>query len=547
MDKFRSIAFSSVITGSFLLVCSHSLAQAPTASDALGRLDSLKFPDTNKYLGAADSISFKELKKIEASAQKLNRQIDSLQSLNLPTEKYKRKLDSLTLKLKERLNISKADSLKLSLETKIVRVAKVQDSLKTEIDKRVQTVQSAIDKRTSFLDSLQIGDDPLGVSKTVDSPLSNVNTQLPGLKGELPQSKLDVSGLPSAGDVNLPSVKTSQIENPLNRVNEKVNELQAAPGKMLSESEIGGKVTDIKGQMQKVTNVTGKAEEYVEEVKTISEDGLAKSKMIPEELERQATNRAMKLDEVKELQKQDQQVKIAKNMIEEYKEMALAMQDKDKAKDLAKSMAKEMPDPFLNQKEKLKAGVAQLDKLKKKYGTIPDSRYLPKRVPNPMKEKSFRERVVPGMSLQAFKTSTFSMDFAPYISYKLTKRFRPGVGFDYRVMFDKEKPFVHPDEVYGYRAFNDFKMYGNFYLHTEGEWLHYSDSASAKYSFPGDDFPSWRFRLNIGLFRTYKISKRLDGQVQLLYNVLDMKFFPTAKNASLRFGVEYKFKARKKE
>lgn len=530
---------------------SQELASKAEKLDSLmiQRLDSIHIPEPLKFLSAVDTISIEELDKFDSAIQHTNRKIDSLQALRLPTDKYKRKLDSLSTRLKSKVTIdNKADSVSRKLKTKMSSGQKRADSLQQVISDRRAKLQKSIDQKLSFHDSLTVGNDPTGVSKLGNNPLTGVNTQLPDINKSIPGLEMDKSmkqlnsGTLPAKDI--PKVEMPKVPQEVSEAQNKINDLQNFPKEKLDDIGIGDDITKVKSQLQQVETVTKQAEIYKDDIKEISEGNLEKTKAIPQELEKQA----LKIDEVKELQVEGQKFETAKNALQQYQTMMASINDKKALEENAKSMAQgKLQDPFAGQEAKLKNGIAQLDKLKKKYKTIPDSRYLPKRVPNEMKGKPFRERIIPGMSFQFYKADNVAIDWSPYFSYKLSSRFRPGIGFTMREEMTKKFPFMKQNGVYGYRVMNDFRWYGNFYLHTEGEWLHFSEVAMAKYKFPADENEgSWRFRLNTGLFRTYKISKRLDGQMQILYNILDLTRFPQTKNTSFRLCVEYKMKERKK-
>jgi len=511
------------------------------------RLDSIKIPDPHKLLSAADTISFDELDKIDSAIQHTSGKIDSLQSLKLPTEKYTRKLDSLSARLKSKVANDKADSVAGEFKTKIKAGQKRADSLQQIVSDRKAKLQKSIDQKLSFRDSLNINNDPTGVSKLGSNPLTGVNSQLPQINTSMPgfdETKTNLNGA-SLPAKDLPSVQMPKVPQEINEAQNKINELQNFPKEKLNDIGIGDDIAKVKSQIQEVETVTKKAQEYKDDIKEISEGNLEKTKAIPQELEKQV----LKIDEVKAFQTEGQKFETTKNALQQYQTMMASMNDKKALEENAKELAQgKLQDPFAGQEAKLKNGIAQLDKLKMKYKSIPDSRYLPKRVPNEMKGKPFRERIIPGTSLQFYKGDNFAIDFSPYVSYKLSKRFRPGVGVTFREEFNKKSPFLKKQGVYGYRIMNDFRWFGNFYLHTEGEWLHFTEEANARYKFPADEEEGpWHFRLNTGLFKTYKISKRLDGQMQILYNVLDLTRFPQTKNTSFRFGVEYKFKEGRKK
>jgi hypothetical protein len=528
-----------------------------SSAQNISQLDSLHSTTLSKIQHLRDTISQADLLHAEAMTNSINKKIDSLQALNLPTDRYRQKLDSISLHLRNKVVARpRIDSLKMGMQHGKNRVQQVQDSLSLALDKRRLSLQEKIDRRTAFLDSTTNAAGLQRINR--DLPTNPLNGQLPAITN--PDLKMtSKTDLPGVNDIqignalekpdvnlNLPG-EVDQLKDPLKKVNEKGNSIAQKPRDMIQDNEIVTKAGDIKQEINKVNDISQKVKTYSEEVKDVCENGLSRADDLTKEAEKRVTNELMKQDAMVDLQAQNGNIVKSRNMIEQYQDLLASMKDKDQVLKSAKELAAEnMVDPFANQEDKLKAGIAQLDKLKKKYKTIPDSRYLPKRAPNEMKGKPFRERIVPGLGFQLFKSDRTAIDFAPYVAYKLSGRFRPGVGASWRSAVWLKNPWMQSDEVYGYRVFNGLRIYSTFYFHTEAEWLHFSDAAKARYKFPVEkDFKDWRFRGNVGILRSYTINKHLNGQFQILYNVLDLTRFPQNRNTSLRFGLEYKFLPKK--
>lgn len=504
------------------------------------------------------------LSRAEAATKSIAHKIDSLRSLNLPTDKYRKKLDSISDALKNKISLNQyTDSLNLKIKNGTANISQARDSLTTIIEQRRFALQKLIDRKTSFLDSLKQIPGMPDFNTTIPDPLKNITTpSIPtmdvNLSDKIPTNNIK-DNIPT--DITPPNLDIQTPQNPLTDIqskvkvddklqdiNSQVKEFTDKPKSIIQDNDLMKEVNNAKGQIQKVNQTAQQIETYGREIKDIKENGFTQADTLAKVAEKMAVDRIMKHDAMNELQVQNKNMAASRNMLEQYQDMLAAVRDKKEATAMAKDLANEnLKDPFLGQEEKLKAGVAQLDKLKKKYKSIPDSRYLPKRVPNEMKGKPFRERIVPGVSLQMFKSDRTAIDFQPYFAYKLSGRFRPGIGASWRHAVWLKKPWMQKDEVYGVRVFNDLRLHTSFYFHTEGEWLHFSEPAKVRYKFPADkDFGEWRFRFNAGLFRTYPINKRLNGQFQILYNIADLTRFPQNKNTSVRFGFEYIFQPKKR-
>lgn len=469
----------------------------------------------------ADSLSITEMKLIDRNLYWENVCIDSVTALNMPTTQYEHKLDSISKSLRRRLSYHNTlDSLSGWLRNNASDVLSRQDSVRKEVNARAEKFQSSIKRKSSFLDSIAMKNPNGGKVEWTDDvnkvrqSLAN-QARLPGNPITLPKGHFPNN----SEKLQLPPVNLNQSAK-------------------LPDLGLGQELQTIQKEVNTVKGATNKVKEYEKDISQIKEGNVEKVKSVPKELENAAGNVA----ELKELKGETQQLTKVKNSLEQYQAMMEEMNSKKPSREDAEKLAKrELQDHFANEQTKLKAGIAELDRLKKKYHTIPDSRYLPKHAPNIMRGKSFRERIVPVLSFQSFSSKDVLIDFQPTVAYKVSGRLRPGLGGSYRV--EASSKSVSYAKVYGFRVFNDYRFIGSNYFRVEAEWMNIAPSVWSRYSFPVDPVQKeWRFRLNAGVVKTYPISKRFAGQAAILYNVADLTRFPSSNNTSLRFGFEYKFK-----
>ena len=78
-------------------------------------------------------------------------------------------------------------------------------------------------------------------------------------------------------------------------------------------------------------------------------------------------------------------------------------------------LSKAAVDHFAGKEAQLKEAMEKLSKYKQKYSSVQSIKDLPKKVPNPLREKPFIERVVEGISLQVFRKDDWMLDAAPYL------------------------------------------------------------------------------------------------------------------------------------
>src|SRR5690606_11718045 len=195
--------------------------------------------------------------------------------------------------------------------------------------------------------------------------------------------------------------------------------------------DIGGltKVTDIDVPSGKIDAITKRAAEYEGDLKNLADGNLDKVEHLPETIEQQAS----KVEGIDELQKYD---KLAD---EQLKTLTDPVGDPKKAKEKAVAMAKEKAvDHFAGKQEQLKAAMEKMLKYKQKYSSVSSIKDLPKRPPNPMKNKPFIERLVPGVFFQYQRKNAYLLDVNPYVGYKLSGRFTTGMGWNHRYAYDKD-------------------------------------------------------------------------------------------------------------
>jgi hypothetical protein len=476
-----------------------------------------------------------------------------MQAKGLPIAFYQRKLDSINLKLNHQLSLQpvsgkingQVSALKSKLTAPHYRAQK-------ELNKKELAVRKKIRKKKSSLDSLitkandqtsQIG---LPGSKAINPTLLNQN--LPNVN--LPNNSVDAPGLTLSNEgkelnkLNKDLTLTQSQE--VRQLESELKQIEMLPKKQLNATGIAREANEIKKDTKEVSTLEKKADGYKKDLKDIKHGDKEKINKLEKDAEQQAEKTATNASEIKDLKKEEKIVQTQKNALQQYQDM-LSNIDKEKGlKEAGKISSKELKNPFVGQEAKLQAGIAQLDKLKKKYHTIPDSRYLPKRAPNEMKGKPLKERIVPGLGFQWYQGKQIGVDLSPYFMYRLRGGLRIGVGVSDRFVIDNKKWDVSSGHVLAIRAMTDFRLINTLNLHAEEEWTHYGDGAQNIFRTPSDPpLKEWNMRLNAGVLKTYKISRRLDGQMQLLYNTMDWSNFPQSKNTTVRFGIEFKLGMKK--
>jgi hypothetical protein len=434
-----------------------------------------------------------------------------------------------------------ADSLANALRKQIAqlnetirRAGKAADSLTTNTLRQLNSkLESLLGRGSGILNSARTSipsitiPNPGGLPNPIGQPgLLNLENsfQIPGLpnlnpiplntgysmpKYLLPNSGTLENSVPQINNLNLLNTSTNDLVNG-NQLSQELQKLQSLPSK---------KISGASQDLQKV-----KAGDFRE----------------MDALPKEAENRLTNLSEFKELKTNETKVLAEKNAFEKYRE-SVSRITAGKINDEDKSLAKQaLVDHFAGQEQKIQAGIAQLNKLKKKYHTIPDSRYLPKHAPNEMKGKPFRERFIPGVNFQFFRNAYPVIELAPFALYRASGRIRTGVGYTYRIMIDDKhmKP-VHDQRAYGFRLMTDYALISGMYLRAEGELINFAPYDPRIQTLPDPGEPrKWIPGFSLGLLKSYSIGSRLTGNFQTLYNFAWHRNGLYHNRLTLRFGFD---------
>jgi hypothetical protein len=467
-----------------------------TLAPSLQKIDSLR----NAFNLAADSLQTKYQKAIssvDAETRRITVTLDSLQRLKLPNSKHTKTLDSLS-------------ALRYSTVSKLTSKL---DSLKSKTIGKI----NAVDLPPEYKEPLRQLTNKIN---EVDINTGKINLSELKIAGYSLAKMDDLTNLADeAGDIanidpgELPGIKTSVGD--LGNVSEQVQGYQ---------DEIKNLTPDELGQ------VTGQAQAYQEDIKNISQGNLQDVEKLPETLESQAA----KIHGIDELQKQS-------GVIDGHKAQLDGLKDPAKGKEKAVEVAKKAAvDHFAGKQEQLKAAMEKISKYKQKYSSVSSIKDLPKRPPNPMKGKPFIERLVPGLYFQYQQKNAYLVDVNPYMGYKISGRFTSGFGWNHRLAYDKKyRTWDDRSNIFGPRAYVDFKLGRGFIAHLEGECMN-TFVPSTLVGNPDRGQREWVFSTMTGIKKEYKIYKNLKGTALIQYNLFNRYYkSPYVDRLNSRIGFEY--------
>lgn len=184
--------------------------------------------------------------------------------------------------------------------------------------------------------------------------------------------------------------------------------------------------------------------------------------------------------------------------------------------------------------------ITKLQQQAAKYGFGGPDLHMPNFTPNQQKTKSFLKRLTYGASLQLAQATNFfpaTANVGLSIGYKLNDKSTAGVGVSYNAGLGQDWGHIHfSNQGIGFRSFMDWKIKKTYYVAGGFEENHFTSFSSIS-QFKG--WNAWQPSALLGLERKYKISSKLQGNVQLLFDLLYRQELPP--DQPFKFRVGYTF------
>ena len=196
------------------------------------------------------------------------------------------------------------------------------------------------------------------------------------------------------------------------------------------------------------------------------------------------------------------------------------------------------------QVEQSGAGAASgIDDLKSKLGGgsgQAGDASMPDFTPNSQKTKSLGKRLEFGANMQFGSSTNYlpaSSIFGLQAGYKLNDKSSVGIGASYTLGLGTGWNHIRlSNQALGFRSYLKWKPKKAFFLQGGGEWNYltgFSSIAQLK------DLNAWQASALLGIGREYKVSKKINGSVLLVYDLLYDRHKPTTQPLSFRFGYNF--------
>lgn len=180
---------------------------------------------------------------------------------------------------------------------------------------------------------------------------------------------------------------------------------------------------------------------------------------------------------------------------------------------------------------------SQFSELKSKFPDLDNAGDMPDFKPNPLKTKSFLQRLEFGGNVQFQKSSRYyptTTDIAGQVAYKFHKNGSAGIGISYKLGMGTGWEYIaFSHQGIGLRSFTDWKLKGTFFINGgfEQNYLSaFSRVAQLK------NWNGWQGSALLGISKKYKISEKLKGNIMVLYDFLAPRQLPKTSPIKLRIG-----------
>lgn len=199
-----------------------------------------------------------------------------------------------------------------------------------------------------------------------------------------------------------------------------------------------------------------------------------------------------------------------------------------------------LPDVQQMAMHQINEGQSQLNQLKSKAGKLSSGNAdaeMPDFKPNNQKTKSFIKRLEVGTNLQTVKSNNFfpsTSDVALSLGYKLNDKSTVGIGSSYKMGWGKDIRHISiSHQGIGLRSFLDVKIKGSFWLSGGAEMNYRSQFSNFEIL---NDYTPWQKSALLGLSKKYRVSNKIKGNMQLMYDFIYKQQVPRTQPVVFRIG-----------
>jgi outer membrane murein-binding lipoprotein Lpp len=448
----------------------------------------------SKFQSGADSlhrIYQKPINKLDSVNRCLRAGTDSVRKLGRAGRKvltvYKHKLDS----------VSRAKTRKLS-----------------EMNTRVEQLKS---KTSARLHQLDLPPELKGPVRDMEKSIGRYS--VPMVNGKIPNVSL---GGPSIPGVQIPGVNLNLNTN-----------LSGLKTNLPANTNLPGNVSGL-------PNMTGKINGYEGNANRLVNQEVNQIKNVDKTLEQ----KALDAPGMSELKTKNKELDKYKKKMKERPDSAALKLVKEQA---MQQITKEATDHMAGQEAVINYAMSRMSKLKRRYDNVKSVMELPKKLPNPLHDTPFIERIIPLLTLQVYTSSLVLTDLNPGVMYRISPRFSAGPGWVERIAWE-HKPGAEQRHVYGPRIIGQFNWGKGICLRLVPEVLNTYLPPQFNQNVTGDpNGRHWIMGIVAGLKKEFTIYKAIKGNSEIMYNFTQATLAsPYPDRLIMRFGFEFHMKKKEK-
>jgi hypothetical protein len=181
----------------------------------------------------------------------------------------------------------------------------------------------------------------------------------------------------------------------------------------------------------------------------------------------------------------------------------------------------------------------ELNQLKSKNSSWDENTEMPDFKPNEMKSKKFLQRLEWGTNLQFGKANAMlpsTANIGAQLAYKFHQNGSLGLGAAYKLGYGSIRRVSFTNEGIGFRSFLDYKLKGKFFVNGGFEFNYnaaFNEISQLK------EYNLWQSSALLGLSKKYKLSKKMNGNLILLYDFLYREHIPASQPFVFRVGYSF--------
>jgi hypothetical protein len=198
--------------------------------------------------------------------------------------------------------------------------------------------------------------------------------------------------------------------------------------------------------------------------------------------------------------------------------------------------------------QNVRSAQGQLNELKNKVSSLSSGSYgntsdgeIPGFKPNEQKTKSFLQRLEYGANVQSQKARYFfpvTSDIGLSLGYKLNDKSVIGIGASYKMGWGSSWNNLRiTHQGVGMRSYVDWKIKGSFYL-SGGYEQNYRNLIQSIDQL--NNYSAWQTSGLIGVSKKYSLSKKLKGEMKLLWDFMSYRQVPKTQAVLFRVGYNLK-------